>query len=247
MSIGVLTLNLWGTNEPLEARYSALARGLKILRPDIVCLQEVSRDSRSTRSQAELIADYCNLAYRLEKNGLAILSRYPIAGSDSRSLPEFREDWPRAVLLAEFPIEGHSLLVANTHLAYRSEMVVERKAQTEKLLEIIKGYRATKGGGAKILCGDFNDVPDSPAVRLVLDSDDGFCDAYAKCRPNSPGFTYSIQNPYVDPSWTEDQRIDYIFANSDLLLNDCKVVFDSSNSLDIASDHFGVFCNLAFR
>ena len=54
MTFGVLTLNLWNINEPLEPRYRALAAGLKLLRPDIICLQEVARDPKSGRSQAEL-------------------------------------------------------------------------------------------------------------------------------------------------------------------------------------------------
>src|ERR1700687_1252892 len=100
MNISVLTLNLWNIEGPLEARYSALARGLKLLCPDIICLQEVSRDPRSARSQSELIAKYCNLAHYVEKNALSILGRYPVVGSDSTALPEFPGDWPRAVLLA---------------------------------------------------------------------------------------------------------------------------------------------------
>jgi endonuclease/exonuclease/phosphatase family metal-dependent hydrolase len=247
MIISLLTLNVWNINQPLEARYAALEKGLKILRPDIVCLQEASRDLRSARSQSELIGEYCNFAHRVEKNELCILSRFPIFGSDSCSLPEFPEDWPRAVLLAEFLIGRHPLLVANTHLAHRPEMVLERKAQVAKLLEAIKCYHPTKGRRAKILCGDFNDVPDSPAVRLVLSSDQEFYDVYAKCCPKRSGFTYSSQNPFVDLSSTEDQRIDYIFASNDLMPKDCNIVFDGSKGLEIVSDHFGVFSSLAFR
>lgn len=247
MSFSVLTLNLWNINEPLEARYSALATGLKSLRPDIVCLQEVSRDPRSARSQAELVAKICNFGHSVEKEGLSILCRYPIVRSDSAALPEFPGDGPRQVLLAECLIERRPLLVANTHLAYRPEMIQERKAQAEALLAMIEHYRSTDGVKTKILCGDFNDVSDSPAVRVVLDSDEGFRDAYVKWLPKSPGFTYSRKNPYVDPSSTIDQRIDYIFASDDLVPKDCYVVFDGNNGFDFASDHFGVFCSFAFR
>ncbi len=245
MSFSVLTLNLWNINEPLEVRYSALESGLKVLRPDIICLQEVSRDPRSARSQSELIARICNLAHCVEKNELSILCRYPVVRSDSTALPEFPLDGLREVLLAEFLIERRPLLVANTHLAYRPEMVQERKAQTETLLAAIKRFRSTNGVETKILCGDFNDVPDSPAVRLLLDSDEGFDDAFVKCHPNNPGFTYSRKNPYVDPSSTIDQRIDYIFASRNLLPKECHVVFDGNNGLDFASDHFGEFCSFA--
>ena len=115
------------------------------------------------------------------------------------------------------------------------------------LLASIKNHRSAGRRIAKILCGDFNDVADSPAVRSVLDSDEEFQDVFAECHPNCPGVTYACHNPYVDPSWTVDERIDYIFAGRDLVPKDCSVVFDGNNGLDFVSDHFGVFCRLAFR
>jgi endonuclease/exonuclease/phosphatase family metal-dependent hydrolase len=245
MVFRVLTLNVWNVNEPLAARYRALDAGLKRLRPDIVCLQEVYRDPKSGRSQAELIANMCNLAHWIEHNGLAILSAHPAVRSNSAALPEFPGDFPRDVLLAEFLIESRPLLVANTHLAYPPELVQERRQQAETLLSAIG--RLYPGTLAKILCGDFNDVPDSPAVRAVVDSNQEFRDVFSERHPNQPGFTYSHNNRYVEPSWTVDERIDYIFANRDVVPKDCSVVFDGSNGLDLVSDHFGVFGNLAFR
>lgn len=247
MSFGVLTLNLWNINEPLETRYGALEMGLKRLRPDIICLQEVDRDPRSGRSQSELIAKMCNHAHVVEDDGLAIVCSIPVVGSAHVPLPEFPEDSPRQILLAELLIDSRPLLVVNTHLAYPPKMIQERKKQVEMLLTAIKHHHSTERGIAKILCGDFNDVADSPAVEAVLDSDEDFFDVFAECHPNSPGFTYSRHNQYVDPSWTVDERIDYIFASRDLVAKDCSVVFDGSNGLDFVSDHFGVFCKLAFR
>jgi len=245
MGFSVLTLNVWNINEPLEVRYRALEAGLKRLRPDIVCLQEVNRDLKSGRSQCELIANMCNLAHSVEHNGLAVLCANPVVRSNSVALPEFPGDFPRDVLLAEFLIESRPLLVANTHLAYPPELVQERRQQAEMLLSAIERLYSRKI--AKILCGDFNDVPNSPAVRAVLDSTEKFYDVFAECYPNSAGFTYSRQNQYVEPSWTVDERIDYIFANHDLVPKDCSVVFDGNNGLDLVSDHFGVFGNLVFR
>ena len=244
MNITVLTLNIWNIEGPVTARFSALAKGLRLLRPDIVCLQEVSSDPQSARSQAALVAEYCDLAHCVKKDELSIVSRYRTVGSDSATLPEFPGDWPRSVLLAEILVEGRSLLVANTHLAYRPEMILERKAHVEIVLAAIKRYGRMGGGSATILCGDFNDVPSSPAVRLVLSSDQDFQDIYARCHPHAPGFTYSCNNPYVDPSSNEDQRIDYIFASGGLIAKECNVVFDGRNDLDFVSDHFGVFGTL---
>jgi len=133
-------------------------------------------------------------------------------------------------------------LVANTHLAYPPELVQERREQAEALLAAIE--RLSSETAAKILCGDFNDVPESPAVRAVLDSKQKFRDVFSECHPGEAGVTYSPNNRYVEPSWTVDERIDYIFASGGLIAKECNVVFDGRNDLDFVSDHFGVFGTL---
>ena len=167
MRLSVLTLNLWNVNEPLAARFAALAGGIEQLRPDIVCLQEVAHDLQSGRRQSDLVAQMCGLPHVLDHHALSILSRTPIVHSHSAALPEAPRDEPRQVLLAETSVEGRPLLIANTHLAWRPEMIVERKAQADALLAALARFASAGAPNAKILCGDFNDDPDSPAVRLV--------------------------------------------------------------------------------
>ncbi len=99
MRFSVLTLNLWNINEPLAARTSALEAGLKVLRPDIVCLQEVARDPRSARRQSELVAEMYNLSHTVDKDALSILCRHPIVRSHSTALPEAPRDELRQVVL----------------------------------------------------------------------------------------------------------------------------------------------------
>jgi endonuclease/exonuclease/phosphatase family metal-dependent hydrolase len=247
MSFGVLTLNLWNINEPLEARYEALATGLKRLRPEIVCLQEAVDDLKSGQCQFEVVARMCGHAHIVHHGGLAIVCSNPVIRSSSVALPEFPGDQRRWALSAELLIEGRPVLVTDTHLASHETMIRERRTQSEIVLEAIKRQGSTEGPKAKILCGDFNDTADSPAVQTVLDGGEEFRDVFAACHPDSPGFTYVCRNRYVEPSWTVDERIDYIFASRDLVIKDCSIVFDGNNGFDLASDHFGVFCNLAFR
>jgi endonuclease/exonuclease/phosphatase family metal-dependent hydrolase len=246
MAFSILTLNLWNINEPLATRYAALESGLKRLRPDILCLQEVDRDPRSGESQAALIAKMCGHANVVAKSELAIVCSLPVIASSSAQLPAFAGEFPRQALSVKLLIDGLTTLVTNTHLAYPPEMVEERKKQMEAVLSVLKHHRPTvEGDIAKILCGDFNDTATSPAIHAVLESDEGFQDVFATCFPNSPGITYACRNPYVDPSWTLDERIDYIFATPNLSVLDCSVVFDGNNGFDLVSDHFGVLCQLA--
>lgn len=247
MRFSVLTLNLWNVSEPLASRMTALAAGLKMLRPDIVCLQEVADDPRTRQRQSAFAAQACGLPHAVDNKQLSILSRFPVERSYSVALPDVPDDEPRQVLMADMRIDGRPMLVANTHLCWRLEWLAERKTQVDVLLPAIERYGSANKAQTKILCGDFNDDPDSPALRAVLDSGIGFRDSYADCRPDHPGFTWSRKNPYVHPSTTRDQRIDYIFAAGSLAPKDYSVVFDGNNGLDLVSDHFGVFSNFEFR
>jgi len=242
----VLTLNLWNISEPLERRYKALAAGLAKLRPEIVCLQEVYRDPKSGRSQAELVAGMGRLEHHVGESGLSIVSSRPIEKPAIWDLPQVPDDPPRQVLLAEISIEGRRLLVINTHLAYEPKMVEGRRMQAEAMLAAIRRHDPPPGKCPTVLCGDFNDVAGSPAIRLILSDAIGFRDVFAGCHPRSSGFTFSPRNPYVERSWTEDERIDYVFVSPGLTAIKCAVVFDGADGLDFASDHFGVLCDLEF-
>lgn len=247
MSIRVLTLNLWNINEPLEPRYRALETGLKRLSPDIICLQEASFDPKLKRSQAALVAAMCGHKHYVEEGGLAILGSRPVVNLNSAPLPRFPGDPPRHVIMAEFQIDGRRLSVINTHLSYPPPMISERNKQVKTLLTVLKRHDLKNKAYAKILCGDFNDIASSPTVRRILNSEEKFSDVFAACHPHTAGFTYSPSNPYVERSWTVDERIDYIFVNRHLFSKKCAIVFDGHDGFDFVSDHFGVFCTLDFR
>lgn len=238
----LLTLNIWNASEPLERRFAALKAGLQKLRPDIVCLQEVDRDPLSTQRQSDIIGEVCGLHHRCDYGELSTLSRFPIVRSATADLPPAANDpgpWP--ALLVECTTDGGPLAVVNTHFTWRIDTLQERVAQAEVLLPAIERFagRDTR----KILCGDFNDDPDSPAIRLVLGS--GFRDAFAERHPNDIGLTFSLDNPHVDRRYTRSQRLDYVFAAGGLTIDNCAVVFDGRNGFDLASDHYGVFCTFA--
>ncbi len=252
----VLTLNIWNISEPLEQRMSLLIAGLNELKPDIVCLQEVSPHPELSRLQSKIVAQRCGFAHhrfsltgRWENRdeGLAVLSRYPISTTATVALPEFPGDRARQVLLVEMEIESHRMLVANTHLAYALHMAEERKAQVLALNRAIGHYRKKLEAQSVVICGDFNDKPDSPAIRAMLGDELKRFDAFACCNAGREGHTFTSKNPYVDGRLWPDWRVDYIFGDSELKPIDCRVVFDGNDGLRIASDHFGVFCTLGFK
>ena len=153
MTFRLLTLNLWNISEPLEPRYRALAAGLKKLRPDLVCLQEVYRDPGSGRSQAALVAEMCGLNHHVGEDGLSIISSQPVVRSVTKPLPQMPDDPPRRVLLAEFVVGARRLLVANTHLAYRPKMVEGRRKQAQAALTAIRRHYPKPGDCQKCSAG----------------------------------------------------------------------------------------------
>lgn len=239
MQLTVLTLNLWNISEPLAPRMMALEAGLKTLRPDIVCLQEVAVDPRTRQRQSVFAAEACGLPHTVDDGQLSILSRFPIDRRNSVALPEIPDDEPRQALLTDVRIGGRPVLVVNTHLCWRVEWLAERKTQVDVLLPAIERHGARD---ATILCGDFNDDPDSPALRAVAGR---LTDAFAACHPDEPGLTWVRQNPYVHHTTERDQRIDYIFSTGALTPRECTVVFNDRNAL--ASDHYGVFAAFELR
>ncbi len=249
----VLTLNIWNVSAPLEQRMAELSAGLKRLSPDIACLQEVSPHPRRGRLQSEILADRCGFAHHRfsltgnwenRDEGLAILSRHPIADTTTIALPQFAGDRARQVLLAKIAVGSRPLLVANTHLAYALHMTAERQAQVCELNRGISKCRRRFGVMPVVICGDFNDQPSSPAIADML-ADGARFDAFAVCNPGRDGHTFTSKNPYVDGARWPDWRIDYIFGEGELKPVDCRVVFDGE-TLGIASDHFGVLATLAF-
>ena len=236
MQLTVLTLNLWNISEPLAPRMAALEAGLKTLRPDIVCLQEVAVDPRTRQRQSAFAAEACGLPHTVDDDQLSILSRFPIDRGYSVALPEIPDDEPRQALLIDARIGSRPVLVVNTHLCWRVEWLTERKTQVDVLLPAIERHGARD---ATILCGDFNDDPDSPALLAVNGYRLGLRDSFAACHPDAPGLTWMRQNPYVHHTTERDQRIDYIFCAGALTPISSAVVFNDAKAL--ASDHYGVF------
>ena len=235
MRLTVLTLNLWNITEPLAPRMAALAAGLQTLRPDIVCLQEVADDPRTRQRQSAFAAEACGLPHSADSAQLSILSHFPIERSYSVALPEIPDDEPRQALLTDMRIAGRPVLVANTHLCWRVEWLAERTTQVDVLLPALERHGARD---AIILCGDFNDDPDSRALLAVTNHRLGLRDSFATCHPGDAGLTWMRQNPYVHHTTERDQRIDYVFCAGALRPTGSTVVFNDATAL--ASDHYGV-------
>jgi len=203
LRVRVLTYNIHhgeGTDGKIDlTRIAAL---IKRLAPDLVALQEV--DKATTRSQgvdqaAELgrltglhaafgkAMDFAGGQY-----GEAILSRYPLTEVQVHDLPFTEGCEPRCALAARVQLGkvGPEIVFASTHLEHAKASL--RLCQAQKLNPVL----AAKNTLPTILAGDFNDVPGSPAIKVL-----------------QPHWTDATAGQ-PEPTWPSGQprtKIDYVF------------------------------------
>jgi len=239
-NLRVVTLNLWGTEPPLDARLALAIRQLQALAPDVVCLQEVRPLDGGDRTTAHVIGDALGLsahyatAVRWDdgarpagREGLAILAR-SIGETRVLPLPEPRPADTRILLSAVVDTDGGPIWIHTTHLHYRLDDGVAREHQVLAIDEAIRAHRSNDSA-PQILCGDFNATADSDELRFLrgLTTLGGrrthFQDAWLRLhREPGPGdgpaagITWSSENRFTRPlrSLDLDRRIDYLLVTS---------------------------------
>ena len=182
-NLRIVTLNLWGTQDPLERRLALAARQLIALAPDVVCLQEVRPlDGRGGRTTADVLAEALGKIAHYEvavawddgahgtqpagEEGLAVIAT-SIRDARALALPEPRPADARILLSAQVDTVGGPIWIHNTHLHYRLDDGVARERQVLAIDEAIRGLGRTNDSAPQILCGDFNAVADSDEIRFL--------------------------------------------------------------------------------
>lgn len=199
----------------------ALARVIEESGAEVVGLQEVSRgwliwgglDMLSWLSQ-RLEMGYVSGPTADAQWGNALLSRYPIVESRTRSLPTEELLIRRGMIQAQIDIGRGQLMVINTHFAHTAASAPERALQAQALLA------SWRGAGSTVVMGDMNATPDSEAMGYFLEA--GFVNVAAESCP-----TPVLTSPAEAPT----RQIDYIWASPDLGFGDCAIAATT------ASDH----------
>ena len=226
LRVRVLTYNIQhgaGTDGTVDLARTAAV--IKRLTPDLAALQEV--DKATTRSRGvDQAAELGKLTgmhaafgkamdFARGQYGEAILSRYPLTEVQVHSLPFTEGCEPRCALAARVRLgeDGPESVFASTHLEHAKAAL--RLCQAQKLNPALAATNALP----TILAGDFNDVPDSPAIKVLQPH---WTDATAQ-RPN--------------PTWPSDRprsKIDYVFFRP---ASAWRVVEQQVVNEPIASDH----------
>jgi endonuclease/exonuclease/phosphatase family metal-dependent hydrolase len=151
-----------------------IARVISAAQPDLVALQEVDRRasrSKSVDQPAELgrltgltAVFGPNIPLQGGDYGNAVLSRWPVVGSENHRLPNVDAGEQRGVLEVhvEAPGTRTPLVLWATHLDHRPNDA-ERRASAQAIEARIR----QQPDAAALLVGDLNDVPASPTLKLL--------------------------------------------------------------------------------
>src|SRR5256714_12456233 len=158
---------------PWTERQPAIAETLRRIDADVIALQEVW-DVDDGPGQSEALADALGYEHVFAPGfdageasfGNAVLSRWPIAASDTRALPTTpTTDEFRIALRVEVDGPRGQFDLYTTHLNWRYDESHVRQAQVRALAEFVG--ESTGRAFPPIVGGDFNAEPDSDEIRML--------------------------------------------------------------------------------
>lgn len=268
----MVTLNLFhggpygswnGETHDLETRLTMVADELRALAPDVVALQEASR-GRRRGVVAERLAATLGLHHVFEPattrlsplyflnrlvvavldfaEGPAVLSRFPIVGSEVDELPRCRHRLaPRIVLRADVATPWGALAVFSTHTSADA-------CQLRRVGEIVRAHATA---GPVLLGADLN-VTEHHETMTAINGPGGLVDAFRAAHPEASGATV-YQRPGAAVA-TVSRRVDYIFLggveDGRRAVCGSRVVLDrprreADGRTIWPSDHYGVLADVA--
>ena len=257
LKVMILNLHCY-QEEQQDDKFSQIAKAIDELKVDIVCFQEVAEnwndgegdwDSNSAKiindrliSPYHIYTDWSHLGFEKYREGVAILSRYPMSEQeqDSQYVSNSHDIYSihsRKVVAAQIQVPYIGLInVFSAHLSWWEDGF---KEQFEKLRNWASG-KQTKYIKATLLCGDFNITAGSEGYHQVVNADE-YDDQYLAA--NDRGLfekIFRVNDPHWKDYLTDDYRIDYIFKNkdSDLFVVTAKVLF-TEQDYGRVSDHVG--------
>lgn len=253
----ILILNLHCYQESnQDYKFSQIAHAIAHEDVDIVCFQEVAENWNDghgdwNSNSANIInqrlpepffiyTDWSHLGFDRYREGVGILSRFPIQHRESRYVSDDDDCYSihsRKVVMAEInvPIFG-KLNVFSAHLSWWEDGF---RQQFENLSHWA-GELMQPDTRATLLCGDFNVMAGSEGYALVVDGNQ-YHDQFLAA--NNKGLfdqVYRVNDAHWQHLLSEDYRIDYIFLNKEdnLTVIDTKVLF-TEHDYGRVSDHCG--------
>ena len=252
----VLVLNLHCYQEEQQDRkFSKIAKAINELDADVVCLQEVAEHwnhghgdwpsnsahiiQQRLKRDFHLYSDWSHLGFDKYREGVAILSRFPLLHRQSRYVSENCDIYSihsRKVVMAQIhaPYIG-PINIFSAHLSWWEDGFQQQFQDLSHWADSLADSAV-----ATLLCGDFNITAGTTGYQLVVNSQK-YDDQYLAA--NAQGLFDKIFR-VNDPHWrdypADDYRIDYIFMNRDggLRVTSARTLFTESDYGRV-SDHCG--------
>jgi endonuclease/exonuclease/phosphatase family metal-dependent hydrolase len=254
----IATFNIWNNQTLWVERLAAICEVVKDIDPDVIAIQEVrtSIDGKKGINVAQHIANQTGYPFCIFKEypdspdeGLAFLSKIPISTQDVIWQKNTKESNYCAIRIT-FKYGDYEFGITNVHLNWKSTMI--RKEQIRAVHNWIFGENNART--YEILCGDFNDEPNSSIHHYLTDHH--WIDVAQSIEKHNnikaqPTLDYlnniNIKN---DSNLKLQVRYDWILINKNTNLNlpsiDNMEVFGNtiSKTLILPSDHYGVLMDI---
>ena len=253
----VLILNLHCYQEEnQDEKFTTIANTINDLDVDIICLQEVAEywndghgdwPSNSAKIINERLTepfyihhDWSHLGFDQYREGVALLSRYPLSNQDSGYVSDSHDVYDinsRKVVTARVYVPYIGFInVFSAHLSWLEGGFQEQFQRLRNWAGNINSHDIK----ATLLCGDFNITAGSNGYKQVVASNE-YQDQYLAV--NKQGVfekIFKVNDVHWQDLLADDYRIDYIFMNknSGIKATSAKVIF-TDQDVGRVSDHCG--------
>lgn len=259
----LLTLNVhaWQEENQME-KLEMLARDIASERYDVIALQEVmqSIDSPIVRDNIkkdnyalvllelvrklgvedyDFVWDMAHYGYVTYEEGLAIISRHPIASHESFFVSDLQDmhNWKtRKIVKVSISYEGQDIQFFSGHFGWWNDEVEPFKGQFDQLIERIPVE------GLSFIMGDLNNDANVRNEGFDYVKSKGFYDTYELASEKDDGLTISGSIAGWDNN-EAGRRIDYILTNKPVNVLHSTVRFNGKKT-PVVSDHAGVTVTL---
>lgn len=253
----VMILNLHCYQEDnQDYKLSQIAKAIDEQAADIVCLQEVAEHwndghgdwasnaahiiNQRLQQSLHLYTDWSHLGFDRYREGVAILSRYPLHHTQARYVSDSHDAYSihsRKVVMAQIhvPYMG-AINVFSAHLSWWEDGFQQ---QFQRLSDWANSL-LNENVKTNLLCGDFNIAAGSIGYQQVVNANQ-YEDQYLAA--NQHGLfekIFRVNDAHWGSLLTDDYRIDYIFMNktSSLQVISARVLFTEADYGSV-SDHVG--------
>lgn len=246
------TFNVWNSDCGMPERTNQIARQIKSVNADIICLQEI----KSKQHHNEL-ADMCGYRFSIffnhedEEEGLSILSKFELTNTN----------YIKGATIAIFSCNNNTFTLANIHLSWNSAL------KREHDITEIETFINAASADYKFMLGDFNCSVHSSVQEFLLGQRSlmgkeanpywyDLSESYSANHKVLPELTLDFQN---NSRWNGkntievNQRFDRIFLQNTYpnelpTLIDCKIFGKDVSDITglAASDHYGVYVDVDF-